>query len=346
MQFMKTKTTLLVLLFGACAWQSSAQSFDSSGDGMLNGSYYFRQVIYLPDQSTGELNAAVSIQGTLNFSGTGGYTFSGSLLDSANGCCTPQTNLTSSGTYVISASGEGYISGILGAIDANFPNNDSIVGLVSHGGIFIGSTTENITGYYDMFIAAPIGSSPATNSTFNGAYTVAYVDPTFVGDALFTLNANGQGYIGTVNATEYIGNNTTASGQTLNNVSYSFSNGAAQLNLGGTVSNTVLLAGSELLYISPDGSFVFGGSYNGFDMFAGARNATSSMSNYNGLYYQAGLDALDAYFGSVKFVPGTTGFPQGSQAIGHQRVNSPLYGGSIDYTYYDAFRGQHQRHLG
>ena len=66
-------------------------------------------------------------------------------------------------------------------------------------------------------------------------------------------------------------------------------NGAAQLKFGGKPNTTTLVAGTQLLYISPDGNFIFGGSYEGYDMFAGVRAATSPPSNYDGLYYQAGL---------------------------------------------------------
>ncbi len=340
---MKTKITLLVLFLGACAWQSSAQpAFDSSGSGQLNGAYYMRQVFYFVQDDAGDIGDMMNIQGTITFDGNGSYSFSGSFLDAAASTYpTPQT-FTGSGSYVISASGEGFISGV----NPNFPD-DQIIGLVSHG-VFIGSTTENGNGYNDMFIAAPIATNPAaTNGTLNGSYAVAYFDPTFGslaagggGDALLTMAADGQGNIGTVNVTGYVGTNSTASTETLNGVTYAFSNGAAQLKFGGAAGSG-LIAGTELLYITPDGNFIFGGSYNGFDMFAGVRAASSNPSNYDGLYYQAGLDLdnstlgsgyslLDSYYGSLQ------AFSQ--NIIGHQRVNSLLiYDGSSDFTYYDSY---------
>ncbi|MGD0133019.1 MAG: hypothetical protein ABSE57_13290 [Bryobacteraceae bacterium] len=327
-----------MLLLSACAWKSFAQpAFDSSGDGQLNGAYYMRQVFYFVSDQAGDLGEAVNIQGTITFNGSGAYSFSGSILDTAASSSTPVT-FTTSGSYVVSASGEGYISGV----NPTYAT-DQIIGLVSHG-IFIGSTTENSTGYNDLFIATPVSSTPATNATFNGSYAIAYFDPTFGttaptgADALLTLTANGQGNIGTVNVTGYVSTNTGASTQTLNNVTYSFSNGAAQLNFGGTASDTTLIGGTELLYISPDGNFIFGGSYNLFDIFVGVRAATSNPSSYDGLYYQAGLDldetssgsALDSYFGSLQAFTGNI--------IGHQREFSlPYYEGSSDFTYYDAY---------
>jgi uncharacterized protein (TIGR03437 family) len=354
---MKTKTTLLVvLLLGACAWQSSAQpAYDSSGDGALSGAYYMRQVFYFISDDAGDLGRAMNVQGEITFSGTGTYTFTGSVLDSESGSATPVTVTNETGTYAISASGEGIIS----AVNPDFPS-DTIIGLVAHG-VFIGSSTENGNGYNDMFIAAPITSTPATNATLSGGYSVAYFDPTYAGptgapggDALLTFSAGGSGNIGTVNVTGYTGTNTSTSTQTLSGVTYSFNNGGAQINWGGSSSSTALIGGSEVLYITPDGNFVFGGSANGFDMFAGVRAATSAPSNYNGLYYQAGLDLddstassgytlLDSYFGAVTVLPcstAPTSCPSGATnyAIGHQRVNSLLiYGGSSDFTYYDSY---------
>jgi uncharacterized protein (TIGR03437 family) len=340
---MKTKLTLLPLLIAACAWQSSAQpALDSSGNGMLNGAYYMRQVLYFATPQTGVLAENSNVQGTITFDGVGGYTFNGAVLDSTT--TPPTTPLITAGGYAISGSGEGYI----GAVNTSFP--DRIIGTVSHG-VFIGSTTVTSDGYNDLFIAAPVGSA-ATNATLKGAYTVAYFDPTAPGDALFTMTADGQGNIGTVNVTSYTGTSATAGAQSLSGVTYAFSNGAAQLKLGGTRNSSTLVAGTELLYISPDGNFIFGGSANGYDMYAGVRAATSAPSNYDGLYYQAGLDLdesavgggsspLDSYYGSFQALSGKiVGHRQSSTASAlHYRTVPALliYGGASDFTYYDTY---------
>jgi uncharacterized protein (TIGR03437 family) len=352
---MKTKTALVMLLLGACAWQCSAQpAFEPSGDGMLNGAYYLRQVLYYVS-GQGTLSETINVQGTIVFNGAGAYSFSGSVLDSAVSETNPQTFVTAqTGSYVISASGEGYISALYEGSPAN-----AIVGLVSQG-IFIGST-PGIDGYNDLLIAAPVGSG-ATNATLKGTYAVSYIDPSFLptanalpgADASFTMTADGQGNIGNIDVTSYAGTSATPGTQSLTGVTYAFTNGAAQLKFGDKPSNSTLIAGTHLLYISPDGNFIFGGNYNGYDMFVGVRAATSPPSNYDGLYYQAGLDLdestagstsgyalLNSYFGSFTAFSGNI--------IGEQKLSSVslmnyrnlssllIFGGSNDFTYYDSY---------
>jgi hypothetical protein len=216
----------------------SAQSYDSSGDSMLNGVYYIRQVIYLVNNCAAPQGTATggsaNTYGNITFDGKGGYKFRGSYYD-PNVANTP-TPFTSSGTYVISASGMGYIT----AINPELSAADLIIGLVSAKGIFIGSSTQNTQsgaiGYNDLVIAAPVSSTPATNVTLKGSYAVAYFDPTFFpnnatsstlpgGDALLTFTADGQGHIGTVKVTGYTSDNTTASTESLSGVTYAFSDG-------------------------------------------------------------------------------------------------------------------------
>ena len=347
---MKTKLTVLVFFLGACSWQAGAQTIDSTGDALLSGTYYMRQVLYFYSVQDGELVETVNVQGNISFDGAGSYSFSGSSLNSTTTPVVMVQPFTSTGTYAIDGGGQGYISGI------EF-SGDQVLGMVSHG-VFIGSSVTNPNGYSDLFIAAPVGSTNATNATLNGAYTVAYFDPTFPGDALFSMTANGQGTIGSISATEYTGTGGTAGTQSLSGVTYSFTNGAAQLNLGGKRStsssgtSTNLLAGSELLYISPDGNFIFGGNYNGYDMFVGVRAASSPPANFAGVYYQAGLDfneaapinnyaPLDAYYGAFNALSG--------KMLGHKRFSNvaPLryqnlsallpYGGSSDFGYVDSY---------
>lgn len=300
---------------------------------MLNGTYYFRQVVYYYDPTTGAYDFT-SLYGNITFNGGGGYSISGTACDYDSGCgqgVQPAT-FTHSGSYVIGANGFGYIT-------SPYASGDLVYGLVSHG-VFTGSTTDTTQPYSDLFIAAPVGSTPATNSTFQGAYSIAYTDPTLPIDALFQLNPNGAGSIGSVSASGYYESGFNSAGdvewspqsQTLNGVNYSFSNGAASVNFN-VGSSSTLLPPNVLLYISPDGNFVFGGAYNGFDIFVGVRTG-SATPNFNGVYYQAGIDSdiefFDTYYGSLNaYSDGTI--------LEHQRIPELVSSSAGDYTFYDNY---------
>ncbi len=163
---------------------------DNSGNHLLNGTYYFRQVIYGISTSVdsigiaGDISEAVSIYGNISFDGNGNYVISGgtgggNVYDSGVGSAIPlscylaNSNCTSgnpvSGTYSISASGLGYLSTPLGSA----LGGDLVYGLVSATGIFVGSSSETQSSYADMFIAAPLTTPAPTNASFQGAYTVA-----------------------------------------------------------------------------------------------------------------------------------------------------------------------------
>jgi uncharacterized protein (TIGR03437 family) len=327
----------VLLLFSiAVAPRVSAQTWDTSGNSQLNGTYYFRDVIWVVDNQSDALDDGLSIYGNITFDGNGHYTLANyAYYDGAGSSYT----IITTGTYSISASGYGSISHPLSP-------GDSIFGLVSNG-IFIGSATENVSGansagFNDLFIAAPLASPTPTNSFFKGAYTMMQLDsPT--GSVLYTsesrlqLTADGSGNIGNVNATGYIsGNGSTVTNQNFSGVKYYFSNGAAVVNLGQTLNpGSNLLAGQKYLYFSPDGNFVFGGSPQGWDMIIGVRSGTTS-PNFGGLYYQAGLDQdntqlannfadVQSYYGSFKATDGVI--------LGHERFLSVFQSNAIDYTY-------------
>ena len=81
-------------------WQAAAQSWDTSGNGLLQGTYYFREVIYVIADNSGNLGRALSVYGNIAFDGTGGYSITGTVMDSDSG--SPQS-FNTSGAYSISA---------------------------------------------------------------------------------------------------------------------------------------------------------------------------------------------------------------------------------------------------
>src|SRR3954451_12727123 len=86
---------------------SQNPTWDTSGNGLLNGTYYFRNVVYLLASQAGDLGRAFALYGQITFSGTGTYSIAAAVLDSNTG--RPQS-YSSTGTYSISASGYGFLS--------------------------------------------------------------------------------------------------------------------------------------------------------------------------------------------------------------------------------------------
>ena len=167
---------MALLLLAATTRPAAAQSWDTSGNSLLKGTYYFREVLYVVGSDQyGDLSQAIAMYGNITFSGTGTYTLSCQVADSSLGMLTCLawlqdyygTSATTSGTYSISASGYGFLSNPLSP-------TDRVYGLVSQQGIFVGSSTES--GFNDMFVAAPLASPAATNATFNGSYWIADMD--------------------------------------------------------------------------------------------------------------------------------------------------------------------------
>jgi uncharacterized protein (TIGR03437 family) len=322
-----TSSRLVVLCIAALSATASAQTFDNSGNSLLNGKYYFREVIYTS-------NDEAAVYGNITFSG-GTYTISGAqILDYNQGGVS--TYSPPSGTYTISASGFGLISEQL--------LNDQIYGAVGANGVFVGSSTEG--GVYDLFIAAPVTSQSV--STLQGSYSLAYMDPNgtltngLAYDAALQMTSNGSGNIGTVNLSAYA-TSSTPTNQSLSGVRYIVSNNAFVVTFPSSSSSSALIQGQEYLYSTPDGSFVFGGSPVNFDMIVGVRTGTSGSGlGAGGLYYQGGMDidnsqanttgsvGFDTYYGSFFTVNSNT-------LLGHQRIQSGA-GSAQGYTYADGYQ--------
>ena len=316
---MKITRTLPILFFALLA-PAVAQVFDNSGNSMLNGKYYFREVFFTSTD-------AVAIYGNITFS-SGTYTVSGTQAFDCNqnGCSQP-SNYSTSGTYSISASGYGFISNQL----LNSPS----YGSVGANGVFVGSVTES--GDNDLFIAAPVTSQ--SGSTLQGTYTLAYIDPLGAStqgqgfDAQLQMSPNGSGGIGNVNVSAYA-NSSTATTQTISGVKYIVSNNAFVVQFPTSNNSSALIQGNEYLYSTPDGSFVFGGSPQNFDMIVGVRTGGSASGLGGGLYYQAGMDLdnssgnFDTFYGALNANAGVI--------IGQERIQ---YGSGTgqDYTYSDTY---------
>jgi uncharacterized protein (TIGR03437 family) len=328
---------VLLVLSAAASWQASAQTWDTSGNGLLKGAYYFREVFYTVSDGSGDLGEATAVYGTITFSGNGTYTGTATYYDSSAGLGT----LPLTGTYSIAASGYGFLSSPLSSVGYS---GDSVYGLVNQQGLFVGSATETANGYNDLFIAAPLSSPAPAAAAFKGSYSIAGIDlssgsPSTTINYQLQLNPDGVSNLGTGSLTAYVGEEgSNKYTQSVSSVKYVASNGAMVFTLPNTAS--ALITGQKFLYISPDGNFVFGGSPQAWDMFVGVRTGSGTPS-LGGLYYQAGIDQdesqlaaagygiLDTYYGSLS--------ASGGNIVGHQRVFSPFNANALDFTSSDSY---------
>jgi hypothetical protein len=342
------KRLALILLPLAAWWPAAAQSWDTSGNGMLNGTYYFREVAWLGQHNArNDLTEAVAVYGNIKFDRQGHYGITSAenarMFDSGgNG---QPTTFTATGTYSIAASGYGFM-------DSLIVKGDSVNLLVAKSGILVGSSTDNGTGYNDLFVAAPATFS-FNNSTFSGAYSMIGIDDPNLGivdtrSYRFQMTANGNGTIGNFRASGNLLAKTSGISQNFSSVTYSFSNGAANTKFGSELNpnsqsnvESNLFGGNKYLYFSPDGNFVFGGSPHGWDFMVGVRQSSSSI-NFNGLYYIAGLSQDDSQISSG-YVNLNSGYGSlnaltGGLILAHQRdlTVSPSGGGPFDFTYADS----------
>ncbi len=94
------KSGSLIFLVAVLARLASAQAFDNTGNKLLNGAYYFREVIYTA-------NVDVALYGSITFDGNGSYSITATTFDDSS--FTAQS-YSATGTYVISAAAMGICS--------------------------------------------------------------------------------------------------------------------------------------------------------------------------------------------------------------------------------------------
>src|SRR5580693_9040230 len=204
------------LLLLAATFPGIAQTWDNSGNKLLNGPYYFREVTLTSSD-------AFSIYGTITFS-NGTYSINAQGLQFSTGA--PAAGFTANGSYSISASGYGFIENTNPLVGSN------VYGSVGTDGVFVGSMTE--TSVNDIFIAAPLTSQGT--GTLNGPYSISYLQPSIESQgqsppygALLQMSSNGSGGIGSVGVTAYA-DSTSASTQTISGVNYTVSSNAFVVN--------------------------------------------------------------------------------------------------------------------
>src|ERR1700734_2409806 len=154
-----TFVRILMFMSGLCAGlavPASAQTFDTSGNGKLNGDFFVRQVITTNlDSSTSAIGNATSITGIMTFDGQGNYSFQGQRLDSP---ATTASAFSASGTYGVESNGMAQLQNML----------DSSASATEFGGVtgvgpvsIVASSTAGA--YNDVFVAIQAGSGATNN---------------------------------------------------------------------------------------------------------------------------------------------------------------------------------------
>jgi uncharacterized protein (TIGR03437 family) len=312
---------------------ASGQTQDTSGNGLLSGTYQFRHVAVLNvDENLDPIEIAATY-GTIRFSGGGNYTITGTTVDNTVSSGAPQP-LNVSGTYAIGGNGAGYIANPLAPTDFN----SYIYGAEAQG-VFTGSSTESEQGgelVNDIFIAIPIASTAPTNASFTSAYQTGLLDFTGAGstatkNALFELTPNGQGKFGVINLSGQAANQSSSSvTQSVSGATYNFNgDGSATLTIplpSPITAANALFTGSKTIFPSKDGNFILGWTAGGYDIFFGVKAlaipGTNSVSG--GLYFTAALEdspgavGTDSYYGGLSIFGDSAG-----DALLHERVNTP-----------------------
>jgi uncharacterized protein (TIGR03437 family) len=330
----------VVVAFSLAA--AAGQTQDTSGNGMLKGSYVFRHIAVQIVDANFDPSDITAVYGTITFDGAGNYTIAATSVDNGVSGGAPQPlNITS--TYAIGSNGAGYLTNELYPTGSPAPFA-YINGAVAQG-VFTGSSTESQgdeNTLNDIFIAIPVGAPP-TNASFTAPYQTGLIDfqnadSSSIMNALFELTPNGQGALGAINLNGQASNQEAATvTQSVTGATYNFNgDGSATLTVplpAGVSSTNALFTGSKTIFQSADGNFILGWTASGFDIFFGVSALTIPGTNSisAGLYFTTALEDLPVFGGTDSYYGGTsnTGDINGDGVI-HQRLNIPE-GLSFDY---------------
>jgi uncharacterized protein (TIGR03437 family) len=281
----------------------NAQTFDTSGTSGLTGQYLFRYVNFFNDKN-GNVTESCSLTGVVTFDGKGTYALSNTQLYDSAGSSAGACSSLGGGTYGVQSNGMAqmdnpiFTATLYGAFSAP---------------VLTASSTEDDA--YDLFVAVQAPTSPFSNNSLKGAYTVGSMEfpnvatsgTSLAHQAYFTLNADGAGGISTVALTGSAANLTGATiTQSVTGATYNLSGAAGGTLTIPNTTNSQLVSGTKVMYVSADGNYIVGGSTTGADMIFGFRAATSpSNALLSGTYYTSGFEAdvssgfLDAFYGSI-----------------------------------------------
>ncbi len=311
-------------------------SFDNTGNSLLNGTYYFREVVYPVGDSAGDLSGEYAAFGTITFNGAGSYTITNATENSLDSSGSGQQPFSTTGTATFAASGYGYFTD---------PLSSSLVdyGLISNSTL-IASATE--AGYNTLFIATLLSSPSPTVSSFQGNYQFAgFIPPSngatqYAADVSFQLNPRRKREPRNREHQRLF-----CRQRLLDFLPVEFTEVLVQQRRGNSAIplqqlRQFLLTVSPTFIYRPTATLSLAAAQNGFDIFVGTKN-TGGTPTFSGLYYEAGLDwdatqlaasgfsSMDTYYGSYNAVNGNV--------IGHERIFYGLYQSVDGFTYNDSY---------
>lgn len=256
----------------------------------LTGKYFARHIEITTDASNNVTDAR-SITGSMQFSGTGSYTFTGQQVI---GTGTPAA-FTATGTYKMTPAG---------AVTLTNPQKPTLsINARYSAEAVAGSSTEAQSSTFDLFIAVPAPKTALTNASVSGTWYAADLELTNaslsqVRNSFLTITADGAGNFSSIAARGHAANFNSGNLLTQNfSSTYSIAaDGTGTMTLaGGIISlpSNVLSSAPRVLQLSATGNVLLGATPGAHDVliaikgFAGTA-ANSSLATYT---FAAGLRA-------------------------------------------------------
>ncbi|MGA2183155.1 MAG: hypothetical protein ABSH47_09010 [Bryobacteraceae bacterium] len=263
----------------------SCNLFDATGNEMLNGTYFVREIQLAGVNTTGtSVNTAYSLLGTMTFDGAGNYSFTGQKLDST--VTTGVASYTTTGGYAVSANGMLVIQDLV--FSATSAASLGAVGAAGPGAFVASHPGANPV----LMVGIPVGGTALSGAYYGSYFDFNQANVTTIREAWFPFNSDGSGNLGTLSVT---GSGTDLGGtiqtQQLPGVTYSFAGNAGTMNFGGASASN-FISGSQTFYVSTDGSLILGGTPGDFDVLVGIKALAGSASNasLSGIYVLGGFE--------------------------------------------------------
>jgi uncharacterized protein (TIGR03437 family) len=292
-----------LLYLGCFLYVASFASAAVLSASSLSGKYFVRHVEFTTDSSNNVTDAR-SIIGTINFDGSGTYSFAGQQVVGTG----VASSYTASGTYTVNPGG---------FVTMTNPQKNTY-SINARFGVeaVIGSSTEAAGNTFDLFVAIPAPTATQTNGSAASGWAAADFELTGastaqVRNSLVSASLDGSGNIASLTLNGHAANFNKGNvvNQAVTGGSYSVTGDgsgsiAFPVPAGVTGAGAMLSAAARTLYISNSGNIILAGTAGAHDIFVAVRNATSAVNLTTGQrFWNTGLrvdssGSADSYAGS------------------------------------------------